>query len=138
MIDDAGFAKDLEKTINNADEKVDKRELLEDIFKSYVAKLFEVNIQERRLPYGVLIEVKRLLIAAFRSASLSEYQRSVKQYEELFDKTVQEIIDYASTRNNEGEDIIEEDKGKVLEINAKEYQNQSNFKKNDSGLFIPK
>jgi hypothetical protein len=143
MFDETGFPKELEDTINNADEKVDKKELLEDIFKSYVAKLFEVNIKNKRLPYGVLVEVKKLLISAFRAASLDVYQRSVGQYEEMFDNTVQEIIDFASGQNDEGEDIVEQDPNQRLEVNVKEYENLKNasdnsFEKNDSGIYVPK
>jgi len=140
MKDNTGFISDLEKSILHSDGNLDRNELLEDIFKSYVAKLFEMQIVNKRLPFAVLKEVKRNLISEFRSASLEMYQKSVEQYEELFNKTVQEIVDFAGTRHS-GEDVVE-DANQVLEVNSNEYLNESaigsQFTKTAGGIIIPK
>ena len=141
MQDDTGFIKDLEDSIINSDGELERNELLESIFKTYVAKLFEIQIQNKRLPFGVLQEVKRKLISEFRSASLGVYQKSVEQYEKMFDDTVQDIVDFASQRHS-GEDIIEEDTNQVLSIDPEAYLNEielgSEFTKTPGGIIVRK
>ena len=132
MSDEYNFQKELESSIANADPKLDKKELLEDIFKIYVAKLFEIAIQKSktkdRLPLEALIEIKRNLISEFRQASLEMIQMSVEQYEVLFEKTVKEIVDSAALAHK-GEDsmIIKSE----LDINRPRYA------KTQTGLIVP-
>jgi len=123
------FQKDLEKSIFGCDEKLDKKELLVDIFKMYVAKLFEMKLKNSRLSEDVLTAIKENLISEFRKASLSEYQMSVEGYEQLFNKTVQEILESAALAH-QGSDIIEMDPMRDLMINAGMRQTQS-------GLLVP-
>jgi len=93
------FQEDLQSSIFNADPKLDKAQLLEDIFKSFVAKMFEFVLSREggnRLPFDSLVTVKKNLINEFRQAALSEHQRSEEWYGELFEKTVKEIFEHAS------------------------------------------
>lgn len=128
------FQKDLHDSIFDADPKLDRAELLVDIFKIYVAKLFELVISRRklpkgRIPYDALVEVKSNLISEFRKTDLAEYQRSIEWYEELFDKTVQEILNDAALAHR-GSNIIHA-APQQLEINPEAYINEG-------GLFLPK
>ena len=131
MSDVYDFQKDLEKSIFGADEKLNKKELLVDIFKMYVAKLFEMKLKDSRLSEGILIAVKANLISEFRKAALAEYQMSIEQYEELFDKTVQEILQSAALAH-QGQDMVQMDPMQELLINTK------NMKMSESGLLIPR
>jgi hypothetical protein len=136
MPEEYNFQKDLETSIANSDPKLNKKELLEDIFKIYVAKLFEIAIQKsktpNRLPLEALVEIKRNLISEFRKASLEMIQMSVEQYEVLFEKTVQEIVNDAGLAHR-GEDsaIIRSE----FDINRSLYK-QTN-KTTPSGLILP-
>ena len=125
------FQKELKDSIFNSDAaKIDRNELLEDIFKAYVAKLFEFNLGRKgvnRLEIGVMVEVKKNLINEFRNTELGEYQKSVEQYEDLFETTIQEIFNDAS-KAHEGSNIVSVDQ--TLQINPKAYVNEG-------GLFIP-
>ena len=112
MTPEEQFRSELKSTISNADPKIDRHELLTDIFKSYVAKLFEMTMlrnQDKakdRLEYSAMVEVKRNLISEFRLADLSEYQRSEEQYSELFEETVQEILNDAALAH-QGSDLLD-------------------------------
>ena len=137
MSDEYNFQKELQSSIENADPKLDRKELLEDIFKIYVAKLFEICIQKSntpdRIPYEALVEVKRNIIDEFRNASLGMLQKSVEQYEVLFEKTVQEIVNDAGLAHK-GEDITIVDQ--ELDINRKLYH--ATHTVTPAGIIIPK
>jgi len=122
------FQKDLENSILNADPKIDRKELLIDIFKSYVAKMFEFTLTKKGLPYEALVEVKNNLISEFRRAELSERQMSVEQYEALFDSTVQEILAFAASQH-QGRDSVSMG-NQSLQINPEAYINEG-------GLYVP-
>jgi hypothetical protein len=124
------FQADLESSISNADPKLDKKELLVDIFKMYVAKLFELKLKDSRLEFGVLVQIKSNLINEFRKASLAEIQMSVEQYEKLFDDTVKEIFNDAAIAHK-GVDIMSQDPNVEFSINP------NAMKKTASGLFVP-
>lgn len=136
MSNEYNFQKELEKSLFGADTKLDRKELLEDIFKIYVAKLFEITIQKStikdRLPFEALVEVKRNLIDEFKKANLDTYQRSVIQYEELFEKTVQEIVNDAGLAHG-GVDKTTVDQ--TLHINPKAYIKSHTI--SDGGIIIP-
>ncbi len=125
------FQKELKKTIFGSDpDKIDRHELLENIFKAYVAKLFEFNLgraKENRLEANVMIEVKRNLISEFRKTEIGEYQKSVEWYEDLFETTVNEILNDAAN-SNKGVDTVSVNQ--TLQINPEAYVNEG-------GLFIP-
>ena len=131
MSKDFNFQKDLKKRIFGCDpDKFDRVELLEDIFKSYVAKLFEFNLSRKRqdrLEADALSEIKRNIISEFRKTELGEYQKSTKWYEDLFDATVREILEDAA-RAHQGEDII--NVNQTMEINPEAYVKEG-------GLFVP-
>ena len=99
MSDTYNFQTDLKNSIFNADPKIDRKELLVDIFKSYVAKLFEKVLIGKKLPFDAMVAVKNNLINEFRQTELSEYQKTVEQYDELFDETVKEILNIAAMRH---------------------------------------
>jgi len=125
------FQKDLENSILNADPNVDRIQLLEDVFKSFVAKMFEFVVSKTgkdRLPFDALVTVQKNLISEFRSASLGEYQRSVEWYDELFNKTVREILEFAAL-SHQGVDRVNL-ANQNLEINTEAY-------KFEKGLFLP-
>lgn len=137
MSGEYNFQKDLENSITNADPKLNKKELLEDIFKIYVAKLFEMVINKSkvkdRLPFDALVEVKRNLISEFRKAQLDVYQKSVAQYEELFEKTVEEIVNDAGLAHG-GADRATVDQ--TLHINPRSYADTHTI--SDGGIIIPR
>ena len=125
------FQKELKKRIFGSDEKLDRTELLEDFFKIYVAKMFEYTLgrkAEDRLEEDALVIIKRNLINEFRQTELSEYQKSVEWYEDLFDATVQEILSGAA-ENHQGEDSAKL-ANQRLEVNADAYVNEG-------GLYVP-
>lgn len=126
------FQEDLKKSIINADPKIDKEELLVDIFKSFVAKMFEhVMVRKSknlpRLSIDELVTVKRNLIHEFRSADLSEHQKSEQWYDDLFETTVKEIVESATHQGIETVELANQN----LEINPEAY-------KREGGLFVPK
>ena len=99
MSDTYNFQLELKNSIFNADPKINRKELLIDIFKSYVAKLFEKVLVGKKLPFDALVVVKNNLINEFRQTELSEYQKTVEQYNQLFDETVKEILNIAALRH---------------------------------------
>ena len=124
------FQKELKKSILNADEKLDRKELLIDIFKAYTAKMFEHVLGrkgENRLEFDALVVVKRNLISEFRKTELGEYQKSVKWYEDLFEDTIKEIFNEAA-QAHEGVDSTSINQS--LEINPDAYVKEG-------GLFVP-
>jgi len=126
------FQKELENAIFNADIKLDRRELLTDIFKSYVAKLFERVIANGRVPFDSLVIIKNNLINEFRRADLSEYQKSVEQYDALFDTAVKEILNLAALRH-QGMNQVQNGM-QTLQINPEIYLNEGGLIKNVSSL----
>jgi hypothetical protein len=125
------FQKDLRDSIFNSDEKIDREQLLEDIFKSFVAKMFEYVISRQggdRLPFDSIVTVKNNLINEFRTASLGEYQKSEEWYDELFEKTIKEILQHAALAHK-GENKVSY-ANQNLEINPAAY-------KHEKGLYLP-
>ncbi len=125
------FQQDLKKAIVNADPKLDKEDLLVDIFKSFVAKMFEHVMSRKsknlpRLSVDELITIKRNLINEFRSAELGEYQKSEQWYDDLFELTVKEIVESASHQGIETVSLENQN----LEINQKAY-------KMEKGIYRP-
>jgi len=136
MSDEYNFQEELVKSVINADPKLDRHELLVDIFKAYVAKLFELKISRGdRMPLDVLVVVKRNLIHEFRKANLAEYQKSVEWYEDLFDKTVQEILSEAALRHKGQDSVSLADQ--TLGIHKKQYAASHDMKVAPSGLIVP-
>ena len=132
MSNDFNFQEDLKKTIFNADVKIDRNELLVDIFKSYVAKLFERVLKKEKIPFDALVTIKNNLISEFRKTDLSEYQKSNDQYEKLFDDTVKEILSFAASRHA-GRDAVGF-ANQNLEINKEIYINEGGLIKSVSSL----
>ena len=70
-----------------------------------------------RMEHKALIDMKFTMISAFRSADLGKDQRSVGQYEDLFDKEVEHLLHFASARHggtntiSKGDTIIEQSHG---------------------------
>jgi hypothetical protein len=129
MGDTYNFQTELKNSIFNADPKLNRKDLLDDIFKSYVAKLFEKVLAKEKLPFDALVQVKNNLINEFRSAELSEYQKSVEQYDELFDNTVKEILSLAASRH-QGNDKVTRGSQELV-INPEVYIREHN------GLTVP-
>jgi len=125
------FKVELENSLKKVSQK-EKRELLEMIFKTYVAKSLEVLMEKtgltNGLEYDMLDHVKRNLIEEFRGANLGVNQISTFEYESLFNKAMQELLNEASLAH-EGEDSADYSNS-VLEINANEYMK--------NGLYVPK
>lgn len=113
------FQDELKKSIFESDPKLNRSELLVDIFKCYVAKLFERTLTNQKLPFQALVQVKNNLINEFRNTELSEYQKSVEQYEQLFDDTVKEILSLSAMRHD-GRDEVKI-ASQQLEINSDVY-----------------
>lgn len=117
------FQKDLRKAIIDADPKLKKDELLIDIFKSFVAKMFEFALSraeknESRLTMNQLVSIKHNLISEFRSAELGEHQQSVEWYDDLFEQTVKEIYESAA---HQGIETVQR-ASQNLEINPEAYK----------------
>ena len=131
MAKEQDFQKQLKKAILRVDSsKLDRKSLLEDIFKTGVAKLFEYNLGRKgkdRLELAVLVQIKKNLINEFRSAKLGEYQQSEKWYEDLFEATVKEIFEEAA-RNHKG--INQAIVNQTLQINKEAYINEG-------GIYVP-
>ena len=129
------FQKELEASINNADPKLDRSELLTMIFKSYIAKCIELRIRyDSRIEHDAMLKIKENLISEFRKAALAENQKSVEQYEQLFDTSMEEILNDAANAH-QGVDIAQVEH-RQLEINPELYAMQKGFKKNESGLYV--
>ena len=125
------FQEELEKSVLEADEKLDKEELLTDIFKSFVAKMFEHLLTRGKkgmtqLRMDEVVAVKQNLINEFRQASLGEYQKPTVWYEDLFEKTVGEIYSGAQHEGSENIELANQN----LEINEDAY-------KREGHLFVP-
>jgi len=140
------FQDDLVTTIFGADpSKIDRKELLVDIFKTSVAKLFELQIEKsrtkNRLEFEQLVLIKKSLIRQFHGAELSEYQMSEKQYEDLFNITVQEIMNEAALAH-QGEDVVEHS-NQELTVDPNAYMDshgmkaKSSYRRTPSGIIIP-
>jgi len=131
MSSDYNFQQDLENAILKSDSsKIDRHELLTDIFKNYVAKLFEYVLSKKsknRIEFDAMVQIKRNLINEFTKASLGEYQKTTEQYEDLFDVCIQEIFNEAAL-NHAGEDMV--GVSQTLEINPTAYIKEG-------GLFVP-
>lgn len=114
------FQKELEASIFDADPNQDRDELLTMIFKSYVAKSLEYTLRKKlnRIEQSAMETIRRNLISEFRKAELSEHQKSVEQYEDLFDTAIEEIFNDAAHAHG-GQDAITVDKS--LEINPQGY-----------------
>lgn len=127
---DYDFQKELRNSVFNADPKLNRKELLEDIFKSYVAKMFEFVLSKKgkdRLEFNAMVTVKRNLINEFRKADLGEYQKSVEWYENTFENTIKEIFNDAS-HAHQGIEVVHIDQN--LEINKRDYIDKG-------GIFVP-
>lgn len=131
---EVNFKKDLEDSILKADHRLDKNDLLVDIFKMFVAKMLQVAMEksnkenEGRLESDAVFIAKRELINSFRGASLGEYQQSEEWYEKLFQTAMEEIFNHASN-SHKGEDQVSL-ASQNLEINTDAYINEG-------GLYVP-
>ena len=127
-----GFQEDLKNSIFNPDPNLDRKQLLEDVFKSFVARLFEHVMTRRttnqsRLTFDELVHVKKNLINEFRTAQLAEYQQSEQWYDDLFETTVKEIFESTAHQGVSNVGVANQN----LEINKEAY-------KFEKGLFLPK
>jgi len=119
------FQEDLKKSILNADPKLDKKQLLEDIFKSFVSKMFEFVISKHgknRIPFEAIVTIKKNLINEFRLTSLGEYQQSEEWYDNLFEKTVKEILEFASLAHDGIDEIKRANQNFEININAYKFE----------------
>jgi hypothetical protein len=134
------FGQTIKDMIDEAGPMANKREYLEDIFKFYVADFWiyakevcEKNKEE--LTVDTVTQSKRQLIDSFYNIEgMAEIQLSLEKYEELFEKTVQEILNEAALAH-EGQDSMTYNSN--LEINADAYADANNFSKTSSGIYVP-
>lgn len=128
------FQKSLKKAIFECDSKLDRKEILIDIFKTYVAKMMEANVDKNkgRLEADYLTKMKGFIITEFRNTDLQEHQISEGGYSKLFDDTIQEIFNDAANAH-EGEDTVKFDPTKRFEINKTAYHNEVIAKRNKNG-----
>lgn len=130
--------------INNIDPKLKPADVLRYIFKTYVAKMLEQNVtvNKNRLESGYLNLIKAHMITEFRSVELGEHQLSEKMYDDLFNKTLEEIFNDAS-HHHAGEDIYD-DKSQELLIDKRAYHHDIQPKLNGgmmqtpAGLWVPR
>lgn len=129
------FQQQLRKTvIERIDPKLTPKEVLTDIFKTYVAKMLERNVltNKNRLSADFLAMTKGYLITEFRAAELGEHQMSEKQYSDMFDATMKEIFNTAA-HAHEGEDKSEF-ANQTLSVDKRGYQD---MKKSAGGIYLP-
>jgi hypothetical protein len=130
--DDFNFQRDLKKAIFEADpDKMDRKKLLISTFKYWVSKLFEY-IQTKtgadRLEADYVVQVKQKIINEFIRTDLAEYQLTEEEYDNLFETTVKEILEFAATRH-QGVDVATVEQ--TLSIDPEQYIQEG-------GLFVPK
>jgi hypothetical protein len=120
--------------VKNADPKINREVLLEEIFKNTVIDFFKFALMNQkkigRLPYDLLLMCKKEVINEFRSSELGEYQKSFEWYEKIFDRTLYDFLQFAGD-NHPGE------QKKMRSTEELEYAGTS-FDKSGSGLYIPK
>ena len=121
---------ELEKSIQSAKPE-DRIEILIVAFKSSVIQRIGdlmVQVGSAGIEPDMLMVTRRELIKDFRDAKIGEAQRSEEQYEEMFDETIEGLLNYAS-HVHEGEDSAKF-ANQVLDVNADAYVNEG-------GLFVP-
>ena len=132
------FQEMLKRSLRDCDPKLDRRELLVDIFKTYVAKMMEQNVMssshENRLDADFITGLRGYMIREFMSAELGEWGMKEAQYSNLFDVAIQEIFNDASHRH-EGENKAEHVQD--LEVNKKLYDKARATGKTPGGLYLP-
>jgi hypothetical protein len=119
-------------------DKLDRKEVLIDIFKTYAARMIEQNVMtnKNRIEGGFIMMLRGYMISEFRSVELGEHQLSEAQYADLFDKTIKEIFDSASNAH-EGDDKVER-QPQNLEVNKNAYSESKGFKPSTSGkIWVP-
>lgn len=125
------FQQELKETIvDRVDPKLSRKEVLEDIFKTYVAKMMETNVManKNRMEAGYLHMIKTYMINEFRGAELAEHQMSEDWYSKLFDSTVKEIL------NNSSVDAEENSITQTKEI----VKNPNAMRQTKSGIWVPR
>lgn len=133
-----------ETIINRTDPNMSRLEILQDIFKTYTAKMLEQNVltNKNRLESGFVNMLKAYLITEFRATDIGEFQMSEKQYEDLFNKTIQEIFNDASY-SHQGTNSAEESQQELL-VDKRAYHHeiqpkiQGGMMQNESGLWVPR
>lgn len=125
------FQQELKETIvDRVDPKLSRKEVLEDIFKTYVAKMMEANVManKNRMEAGYMHMIKTYMINEFRGAELSEHQMSEEWYSNLFDSTIREILNSASAGREENSVT------QTQEI----IKNPNAMRQTKSGLWVPR
>lgn len=102
IFDAEGMAKSLQEQLALKADTTPARELVEDFFKLSVAKLLETfilqyDVEQIDAEFGETMVAE--LISCFRRADLGDGQMSVEQYEKLYQKTMMEISQGASSEN---------------------------------------
>ena len=128
------FAQHLKGKMDECGPTKDKKEYLILIFKYYITEYLihtktVSGSNKDELESDALNEAKRTLVDQFFNVQgISEYQYSLKQYEEIFDQTIQGILTLAE-HNHKGEDKVVHDQN--LLINPDAYIHEG-------GLYLPK
>jgi hypothetical protein len=131
---------DLRLMIHNrifqAPDNVDRHQLLIQQFEAVVAGMLEKNITDNknRIEMGFLNLLKAFVINEFREAKLEEYQLTVKQYEDLFSKTMRDIL------NTVDHDVeTKSAKGGTLKLDKRAYHNDAptGQKVTPGGIILP-
>lgn len=123
------FQQELKETIvDRVDPKLSRQEVLEDIFKTYVAKMMESNVlaNKNRMEAGYVHMIKTYMINEFRGAELGEYQMSEDWYSKTFDITVREILNTSTAPT-------ENSATQTKEI----VKNPGAMKQTKSGIWVP-
>ena len=129
------FQDHIETMMSKRDITVEPNKLLEDLFRACLSQLLILKLKRGgRIESGALNEIKRNMISEFRQCKLSPYQKSVEQYETLFDETVREIFKEAEMRH-QGVDTI--NVNQTLEVNERAYAATKGFSKSASGIYVP-
>ena len=136
---DRRFQKELEDTVKKCDPKLDPREVLVSIFKTYIAGMLIENVSKNygRLEEGFVNMVKAQLITDFRDADLGDFQLSVKRYEDLFAETIKEILNDAAHNHEGSNEAIYNQQQLVVNKKAYEEHLKSSGHMTDGGIYLP-
>ena len=119
--------------ILNADAKVNREMLLEEIFKNTIVDFFKFALQNQAktkwLAYNLMLTCKGEVINEFRSAELGPFQKSTEWYEKIFNKTLYDLLEYAGD-NHPGTES--------KEVARSDNYAGTSFSRSSSGLYVPK
>lgn len=112
---------EIKKALNEAYPKFKTADFVKSAFQTVMNELWIFYVGKSksagRMEAKALDYMKNTMISAFRGADLDKDQRSIWQYEDLFNKEVEHLLHFASARHggmntiSKGDTIIEQSNG---------------------------